>query len=1070
MNLSEFSVRRPVTITMIFIAIVLSGLAVIMVLPQELFPSVTFPQLTIVTPYANAAPEEIENLVTKLVEESIATVKNIKSIRSFSREGISLVIAEFNWGTDMNFASLNLREKIDMIKERLPRDAEEPLVLKFNPFTKPIMIYSLVSKGDPKDPATFKMHELLKIAKTRIKDKLEKVPGVASVSISGGQEREIQVDLRLDQLLSHNINLLDVPTALKDANLNYPAGSVKEDFFEYLVRTMGEYQTIRDIEETLVSIENIKKGKYERARRKEDEKRGERREEGEVVDVSSQYVLLKDIAKVTDSFREVTSYSRYKGKENISLSIQKQAASNIIETVKLVKIELERLQTETNVIPKGVSLTLVYDESLFIKSSINGVVGAALMGGALAFIVLFIFLKNFKSSMIVAVTIPVSVLAAFICMYFMGITINMMSLGGLALGIGMLVDNAIVVVENIERHKSMNKKVDISAIDGSQEVLGAIFSSTLTTVAVFLPLAFVYGISGELFKPISWTIVFSLTASLIVAVTLIPRLMIIKIGSSSKVENPENIKMWGQDAFAKMLDYFLNFSKSGLFLSLIMFICSALVLTTFETEIMPKVDQGQFNVKVTMPTGTVLAKTNEVTSIIENELLKNNDVDSVSIAVGSDKSGGQASLNSLGTHEAQIIVKLKKQRTMETHTIIEDLRDKITEYRKTFDSVALKSAEIVYVPEDNPFAGAFESSSAVSINITGRDLIKLQEYVQQIETMLATVNGVINIRNDIPSKSPEYRIVPNRKRAAMNGISASDIAQTSLIALRGSIATKLKKEGNETDVLVRVRKEDRETQEGIQNIPIFIEDRTLPLREVADISQGRGPSEIKRLDQVRIFHVFADVRGRSEVDVLKEIDALLKTFKVEENYFIGFGQEYKDREKSTLSLFIAFGLAVILVYMIMAAQFESLWQPFIIMMTVPLSVIGVSISLFMTNTTLNAMSMLGLIMLGGIVVNNGIVLIQFINDLRSEGYTLKEAVVTGTATRLRPILMTTLTTLLGLLPLALKIEEGSEFQAPMAIAVIGGLFVSTCLTLFVVPALYIISENFVISIKRRQLI
>jgi HAE1 family hydrophobic/amphiphilic exporter-1 len=1049
---------------------VLSGLAVILIIPQELFPSVTFPQLTIVTPYPNAAPEEIENLVTKLVEESISTVKNLKTMRSYSREGISLVIAEFNWGTDMNFASLNLREKIDLVKERLPRDAEEPLVLKFNPFSKPIMVFSLVSRGDPDDPTTLKMHEILKISKERIKDKLEKVPGVASVTISGGQEREVHVDLDLDQLLSHKINILDVPPALKDSNLNYPAGSVKEEFFEYLVRTMGEYQTIQDIEQTLVSIENIKKGKYDRMRRKEERRSGERSEQKDVEDRSSQFVLLRDVAQVTDGFRERSSHSRYIGKPNISLSIQKQASANIIATVKRVKEELHRIRTETNIIPKGLEMTLIYDESVFIKTAINGVVKAALMGGCLAFFVLLFFLGSFKSSLIVAASIPVSVLAALIAMWFFDVTLNMMSLGGLALGIGMLVDNAIVVVENIERHRSMKKPLDEAAISGGQEVFGAIFSSTLTTIAVFFPLAFVYGIAGELFKPISFTIVFSLVASLITAVTLIPRLTIIKIGRGTAFREPGPVMMWFQNFFGNLLNRFLNFSYPALFFGLMLFLSSLALMATFETEIMPKVDQGQFNVKISMPTGTVLVRTNEVASIVEETLLKNENVESISVAVGSDKSAGKASLNSLGAHEAQIIVKLKKERTRNTHAVMQTVQDEIEHKRRTMDSVSLKSAEIVFTPEDNPFAGAFENQAPVAINVTGRDLGKLQKMVQEVEKLLGGVRGVYNVRNDIPSKSPEYRIIPNRKRAAMNGISASDIAQTALIALRGTIATKLKKEGNETGVLVRLQKADRQTQEALRNIPLFVEDSIIPLKDVAQITSGRGPSEIKRLDQVRIFHVYADIRDRTPGEVFREIESLLKQKETEENYFIGFGQEYEDRKKSTFSMFMVFILSVVLVYMIMAAQFESLWQPFIIMMTVPLSVIGVSMSLYLTGITLNAMSMLGLIMLAGIVVNNGIVLIQFINDLREEGYPLREAIITGAKTRLRPILMTTATTLLGLMPLALKLEEGSEFQQPMAIAVIGGLLVSTCLTLFIIPAFYIVSESLIVSIKKRRLL
>lgn len=1093
MSIYEFAVKRPVTISMIFLALVCLGLRSIIIIPQELFPALTFPQLTIVTPYANAAPEEIENLVTKPVEEAISTVKNLKAVRSYSRVGVSVVIAEFNWGTDMNFASLNLREKIDLIKERLPREAEEPLVLKFNPFSKPIMIYSLTAIGDPKDPTTLKMHELLEIAKTRLKDKLEKVQGVASVGISGGQEEEIEVSLDLSKLVAQKINIQDIPDILKNTNLNYPAGSIKEEFFEYLVRTMGEYKTKEDIEDTLVSIENIKRGVYDRAekervrRTQEDEKAGHS-------DRSDRFVLVRDVAKVSETFKEKTSHSRYRNKENISLNIQKQAEANVIAASKAVKKELHRLTSETNLIPPNVDLSLIYDESAFIETAISGVVNSAIMGGILAFFVLLVFLRSLKSALIVAVTIPMSVLASFIAMDIFGITINMMSLGGLALGIGMLVDNAIVVVENINRFTGQGKDLITSCIDATKEVFTAVFSSTLTTVAVFLPLAFVFGIAGQLFKPISFTIVFSLTASLFVSITLIPRLSAIQLFQSKTVATTEEeedgvVFMVLKNIYARTLDIFLNLKWIGFLGTVAAFMGSLLFIPLLETEIMPKVDQGQFQIKIKLPTGTRLEKTNELAMVLEWILEQHDDVESFSLAVGSDRNSGNA-LNALGSHEAQLFVTLKKSRQKETDAVLLEIQTMMDQLRQVgaYDGLfpakenlsnppplplgTLKLAEITYILEDNPFAGAFDANADLGINIMGKDMDALKQYVAEVEAMLATIPGVVNVRNDIPSQSPEMRILPLRSRAALEGVSASDIAKTALLAIRGSVATKIKRDGREIDVIVRLQKEDLEGEKAIdtlKNIPLFVDDKIVTLNAVSQIQdQGLGPSEVTRLDQTRIHRVFGDVRDRSLNEVMADLEKKFKEMTLKENYYVGFGKEYEEKKKSQTSMIIAFLISIALVYGIMAAQFESLWQPFIIMMSVPLSVIGVVLSLLVTGISINAMSMLGLIMLGGIVVNNAIVLLEFINNLRSEGHPLRESVINGCKTRLRPILMTTLTTLLGLIPLALKLEEGSEMQQPLAISVIGGLLVSTCLTLYIIPAIYEFSEQMFLKLKKRN--
>ncbi len=1108
MSIFEFAVKKPVSMTMLYIAILLLGIRSFNVLPQELFPPLTFPQLTIVTSYGNASPEEIETLVTKILEETVATVKGLKTLRSFSKEGLSVIIVEFQWGTDMDFASLNLREKIDLVKERMPREAEEPLVLKFNPFAKPIMVYSMTSHGDPKDPNYMLIEDLLKLAKTKLKDKLEKVPGVASLSISGGLEKEIQVDLSLQQLVGHKINIQDIPTALKDSNLNYPAGSVKEDFFEYLVRTMGEFTTIKDIGDCLISIENIKRGKYDRAKRKEQEKKGERgseKEEGE--DISSQYVFLKDVGTIQENFKERSSYSRYQGKENISLQVQKQASANIIETVAAVKAELFRLQNETNMIPASVDLKLIYDESVFIQTSIDGVISSVIEGGILAFITLYLFLHSLKSATIVCITIPYALIITIIGMEYFKYSVNMMTLAGLALGVSMMVDGSVVVQENIDRHKSEGKDKETAAIDASAEIFAPLLSGILTNVVVFLPLGYVIGIAGQLFKPISFTVIGPLLASLFVGVTLIPRLSTIEIGKAGPPAESGPIMKKVERVYRKLLGIFLGgWYIPGFFFVIAALAAALYLLSISPSETMPKVDQRSFNIKMTLPTGTLLDITNDTATLIEKELNKEPEIESVSIAVGSDRSAGRASVESLGSHQAMFIVRLKaipkdnimtqvedaltganlydtfiKERPFRKSTtqVVGEMRERVDKVRNSDVNTAmtpalqnaitsLKTAEIVWTTDDNPFAGAFSSSAPIAIQVTGRDLNLLQTYVSDVEKLLEKIPGTINIRNDIPSKSPEIRIIPNRKRAAMQGLSSSDIAQTSLICIKGMPATKLKKDGNETEVIVRLRKEDRESITALENLSLFSEDRVILMKDVATIKAGRGPSEVKRLDQIRIFNVFADLKGRAEGDAIRELKPLLKAMPVEDNYSIGFGREYEEKQESQMSLIYAFAISVALVYMIMASQFESLLQPFIIMMTVPLSIIGVGFTLYFTGTSVNAMSMLGVIILAGVVVSNGIILIDFVNQLRGEGQPLKEALINAGGTRLRPILITNISGVLGLVPMAMKWEEGSDFQAPMATAVIGGQIISMCLTLFIIPSIYLVVESFLLYFKKNK--
>ena len=1036
MNLPEFSIKRPVTTIMVFTGIILFGFISLSKLPQELFPPITYPQLTVVTTYENAAPEEIETLITKPVEEAMGTVSGLRRLKSISKEGLSLVIAEFGWAENMDFAALRMREKIDLIKERLPRESEEPLVMKHNPFELPIMTLSITGDRSPQ--------AIREISRRIIKDELEKIEGVASAAIIGGLEREIIIEVDQGRLHAQKVPLLSVARAIADANLNYPAGTIKESFYEYLIRTLGEFEHVDEIGEVAVHVEKDEGYPFE--------------EEKEGISKGKRLVLLKDIAEVNDTVKERTSFSRYNRSENIAISIQKQAQANTLQVVNRVKKALDFIREE---VPKDIKVGIIYDQSKFIKDSISGVRDAAVQGGILAFLVLLLFLRNVKSSIIVTVSIPISIIAVFTLMYMGKLSINMMSLGGLALGVGMLVDNAIVVLENISRHREEGKEEKEASITGANEVSNAIIASTLTTVVVFFPMVFVVGIAGQLFKQLAFTVIFSLIASLFVALTVIPLLA----SSKSKVK-PKKIEPKQEfiliDFYEKILIKFLKNKKRGLLIVTLIFFASLLLTIPIDKELMPKVDQGQFIIKIDLKAGARLEMTNQVADKIEDSILKLPYVQDVSSIVGSTK-GREAEdvLQRLGANQAEIRVNLKNKRKIKTAQAVQNIKD-------ILNKMDLKDTRIDYMLQESVLRAAVEESAPIIIEVKGENMPSLIKISEKIMEKLKTVKGVYGIKTDMPEPSPETKIFVDKDRASLHNLSVADIAQTSQIALRGYIASQLKEKGQEIDIRVRMREHDTNDFDKLRRLKLNTpEGHIIQLTSVATFGRGKGPSEIKRLDQERTIIVSANIFRRPLKDVVKNINRIINKLDIPESFTVKLSGESEEMTESFNSLRFALIFSILLVYMIMAAQFESLWQPFIIMVTVPLSVIGVVLSLFLTGTSINVVALLGVIMLGGIVVNNGIVLIDYLNLLRSRGKPVYEAVIEASKARLRPILMTALTTILGLIPMALAFGEGSELRSPLAISVIGGLFVATFLTLLVIPAIYLFSHELSLKLFKK---
>ncbi len=1055
MTLPRFAVRRPVTTLMFYLGVILLGAIAWTRLPQELFPPITYPQLTVVTHYKDAAPEEIEILITKPIEEVVGTVSGLRRVSSISKEEVSLVIAEFTWGTQMDFAALGVREKIDLIKERLPRGSEDPVVIKFNPFELPVLVFNLSGDVAPS--------ELLRVARKQVKTELEKVEGVAAVTLSGGLEREILVEVDQGRLAASGLPISNVVESLSKANLNYPAGTIKEAFYEFLIRTMGEFKLVQEIPGVTVGVEETK-GDATRGESEESQRPGPlKREKG--VAPSQRLILLKDVGVVKDTFKERSSVSRFNGKENVSLRIQKQAGANTLQVATRVKETAQKLSPL--LAARGVTLSVAYDQSLFIRSSIAGVRDAALQGGALAFLVLYLFLGSFWAALNVAFAIPISILATIWLMYGSGLTINVISLGGLAFGIGLLVDAGIVVVENVERHRQEGKTPTEAAAQGTEEVSGAIVGTVLTTVVVFLPMIFVVGIAGQIFKELAYTVTFSNLASLVVSLSL-TALFASKIrtsGSRPLIEPlVEFFKRWD----LALVSWFLNHRLIGVVLMAGLMGSSVIGFKGLDQELLPRVDQGQFILRVNLPPGTRLEVTDRVAQRIEQVLQATPEVQDLSVTIGSSKEKrAEELLETLGSHQAQILVNLKPlyrglgpappgdlYRTRRTSGIVQELKE-------TLAREPLEAAEVEYLLQESVFKSSFLAGTPVVIEVKGKELARLEGLANDVQKMLAEVPGLYGIKSSLVPPSPETKVRVAKDRAAAYHLSVSDIAITAQTALKGFMATKFKEEGEEIDLRVRLRKEDREDLNQVRRLivhsPLGVD---VPLAEVAYLAVGKGPTEIRHLDQQRTILVSAQLYGRPLSETLQGVSEGLREIQIPAGYLATLTGESEQMKESFHSLAFALALSVILVYMVMASEFESFWQPLLIMGTIPLALVGVWLALAVTGTPVSIMALLGFIVLGGIVVDNGIVLIDYVNLLRRQGMELTQALREASLTRLRPILMTAATTVLGVLPLALGLGEGVELQGPMAITVMGGLTVSTFLTLVFLPTIYHLGASF----------
>ncbi|OGW83950.1 MAG: hypothetical protein A3C47_00785 [Omnitrophica bacterium RIFCSPHIGHO2_02_FULL_51_18] len=1065
MSLPDLSIRRPITTLMVYIGVFLFGVISFNLLSQELFPPITYPQLSIVTPYENAAPEEIETLITRPIEEAVGSVSGLRRITSTSKEGLSLVVAEFGWNQHMDFASLAVREKLDLIKERLPRDASEPVVVKFNPFELPILTLSISSSE--RTPV-----QLKRIAKKWFKGELEKIQGVASASISGGSDEQILVNVDQAKLKASGVSIVEITDAIGASNLNFPGGTIKESFYEYLVRTLGEFQKAEEVADLPVRRDNLKESKNPFLN------------EENLKLPSNRLILLKDVADVSRTQKKRTSFSRFNGLENVTIAVQKQAQSNTLKTVNLIKHKLKELKEE---LPKDIQVDVVYDQSKFIREALDGVKDAAIQGGFLAFLVLVIFLRDFKNSALVITITPVTVLATYTLMHFLNISLNVISLGGVALGVGMLLDNAVVVIENVYRRFRENPGAGMTeaAAAGSNEVMAPMAASTLTTVSVFLPIVFVTGIAGQIFKELAWVVVVTQVISAIIAFTLLP-MLIAKVGAKSPLTQRdihEEQRQQGvvqrvleftsrpiraiENAYAKVLPAFIKAKWFYLGVVLLIFIFSLLILNSFDRILLPKVDQGQFMVKVDLPVGSRIEFTNKIAGKIENFVSGIPEVKSVAVVAGSSKGDSTKEIvERIGANQAQIVVTLKPDRARSTADIVQNLRQY---FELSSGRPEILPARLSYVLYDSAFKVGSENDAPIVVEIKGPDLEELKKLATKTQDGLGQIEGVYGVTNSIAEAFPETKLIINKDRAAYYRLSVTNIAQAANIAVKGFTASKFKEQGNEIDIRVQMKEGDRDKFSKLSQLFIHSPlDMDIPLSDFVEFKRGKGPSEIKRISQERTVEVYAKIYDRGLKETVADAQSAIDRIHVPGRYSVRIAGEKQEIQESFASLQFAFILALVLVYMVMAAQFESLWQPFLIMFCLPLSLIGVAAALWISHTPISVVVILGIILLGGIVVNNGIILIDFINQLRSQGAVLEEAVIQAGKTRLRPILMTAFSSAIGLVPLALGIGEGAELQAPMAVTVMGGILIATFLTLVVTPSLYLGTEEIANKLFRRS--
>lgn len=1059
MDILAFATRRPVAVSMLTLAVLLFGWVSQSRLNVTLLPDLSYPTATVRTDYTGAAPAEIETLISKPVEEALGLVRGVRRVQSTSRAGQSDVTLEFDWGTQMDLAVLDIREKLDPLE--LPKEAERPVVLRVDPSSDPVMRFGLSAAAtNASDDSILQLKRLRRVAEDSLQKPLEAISGVAAVKVSGGLEDEVQIQLDLARLDRLQIAPDFVISRLNQENVNLSGGRVDEGTLAYLVRTRNQFGSLADMEQLIL------------------------RNDG------GRQILLRDVARVVPGYKERTAIIRINGREAVELAIFREGDGNTVAVAQDVTRRLETLQKS---LPANMQLTPLYDQSLFIRDAIAGVLQAGILGGLLAVLVLYLFLADAWATLVIAVAIPVSIIASFILMYSAGLSLNIMSLGGLALAIGLLIDSAIVVLESIARRQQLGDDRVTAAQNGTRQVAMAITASTLTTIAVFFPMVFVEGIAGQLFADQALVVSGTLLIALIVALTLIPmlasrqreaaplqapaplaqgrlprralsqtRYFLLEVLPTLLLRLPVFLLRLTarvatvlfrplaqafrrgysavEAAYTPRLNWALEHRLGVVLLAGLLFAGSLALVPLLGAELLPPMSQGEFRADLTLDTGTPLERTDQRVAQLQEELTGTPGLRTLYSVAGT---GNRLDTDpdASGENTATLSLVLEGT-TAETETqVMQAVRER------------LASAAGMEYRFSRPTLFSFKTP--LEIELAGYDLETLELYAAQVAKRMRSNALFTDVESSLGEGQPEVQIRFDQARVAALGLEVPALAERVVQAMQGRVATRYRMRDREIDVLVRASPEQRASVQDLRELIINPEAAApLTLQSVADIRLGTGPAEIRRIDHQRVAIIEANLTSGSLRGAVQELQQLLEGLSLPPGISASVTGQSEEMEVSFASLQFALGLAVFLVYLVMASQFESLIQPFVILLSIPLAAIGAILGLFLTGSVINVVVLIGLIVLAGIVVNNAIVLIDRINQLRDDAHTARQAILEAARERLRPILMTSMTTILGLLPMALASGQGAELRAPLAITIIGGLLVSTLLTLFLIPVVY----------------
>ena len=1026
MKLHELSVKRPVAVTMVILIFVVLGAYSLSMLPIDAMPEMDLKMAIVMTQYPNVGSEEIETLITEPVEDAIASVSGIDTMQSQSTEGMSVVMAQFTNSTDIDEAVSTIENNIDMVSMMLPEDANKPTVLKLDITSMASMMMSVSYEG-------YDLEQTKKFIEDNVEHRIKSAGGVASVNISGAADRIIEIEVDKDKMQGYNIGFSDIVSAIASQNNNLPAGNTEANNKDLSVRLMGEFAKISDI--GLVPL----------------------------MTSQGQVIYIKDVASVNDTLEKQNTYSRVNSEDSISISVSSESDANTVDVVNGVIKELESIKKQY---PKF-NYNITMEQASYIEDSIASVAESAIIGGLLAMIILFLFLGNGRNALVIGVSMPISVITTFIAMYMSGMTLNIVSLGGLALGIGMLVDNAVVVLENIfRRRKAYGDDAKTGAMKGAGEVMGAVIASVLTTCIVYVPILFLDNMMAVMFKQLAFAIVFSQAASLLATMLIVPML-------SSKIESiEERNKTFAfiLTPFDKMMNYLYSvyertlrfvLGRRKMFLSgvVALFILSMYILSILGMTLMPASDEGTVSIAIELPQGTKIEQTDKLVHEIE-EIVKT--YDELEIMTSSVGSGGMmAALGASSSNQATVTLTLKEDRKTSTADAVQKIRQMLSD---------ITGAEISVEASSQSMSMA---SDEVQFRFSSKDSKKLEEYVLLAEEILAGVEGVVETETTIGETKPEVRVEIDENYASRYGINTAYAATMVNYGLNGVKASKYTENGSEYDIKVVYPENYVGNYEELKTMQIKSPmGQWVTLSDIADIYMEEGQATITRINQKRVVTLTGKIYGTDMATVTKEFNS-----KIEQNIPLSEGvtQEsagaFETMIEAMVSLVAAILLGILLMYMVMAAQFENLVHPFIILGTLPLALIGVVLGLVVAGTPLSVISCIGILMLIGIIVNNAIVLIEFINQQKKEHPDMPrtQQVVNAGIVRMRPILMTSLTSILGFLPMAMDSEGGGVMMQPLAVALVGGLTVGTFLTLFVIPVLYsVVDEKLENRAKRKK--